>query len=106
MLLSTGYDVADPGLRCSALATSQASTAACDNSSGSGHNSIADTGREERGNPHTGAGGVGVLWQAGNKAGNGCAADFGGENGGLGAIVVSLIELELEGVFRTVMGFL
>lgn len=42
----------------------------------------------------------------GAKAGNGRALDVGEEDGGLGAVVASLIALELEGVFRTVVSFL
>ena len=40
------------------------------------------------------------------QAGNGCVLGTGSENGSLEAVVASMIGLELEGVFRTVVGFL
>lgn len=40
------------------------------------------------------------------KGGNLWVSGIGGEDGGLRALVESLIRLELEGVFRTVMCFL
>ena len=40
------------------------------------------------------------------QAGNGCAVGSGGEDGATGAVVASLIGMELEHVFRTVVGFL
>ena len=40
------------------------------------------------------------------KAGKGCAIGSAGEGGSLGAVVASLIGLELEGVCRTDVGFL
>lgn len=88
---------------------SRAKTAGCSGSGVSEHGSSAADGRGGRvaskmarsknGERH----GSDVIGQAGN----GCAVvGICGEDGSLGALVASLIGLELEGVFRIVVGFL
>eukprot|EP00752_Nemacystus_decipiens_P002752 g2570.t1 len=65
---------------------------------------------------HRGDGGLSKMPRSENDGGggddmvvkvdNGHVIGFGGQDGGFGAVVVSLVGLELEGVFRKVVGFL
>ena len=84
---------------------SRAKTAERDNRGGSGSvanatHGNAESGRSKMARGENDEGGVSGVAA---KAGDGC---LGGEDGSLGAVVASLLGLELEGVFRTVVGFL
>lgn len=89
---------------------SKARTAGRDNGGGGGHGSISVGGRGESEGSNMARGGQAEGGESGvpGPAGNGRVVGAGGdgEGEGLRAVVASLIELELDGVFRTVVGFL